>query len=63
MSTFQKRFDLYFFTGILQLFSVLQGRVPLVILYISWSLTFFAQQLNDSNRRISLVDLGIWQRQ
>ena len=62
-STLQKLRDLYFFTGALQLISVLQGRVPLVILYISWGLTFCAQQLNDSNCRVSLVGLGVWKRQ
>ena len=33
-STLQKLRDLYLFTGVLQLVSVLQGRVPLIILYI-----------------------------
>jgi len=61
-STLQKLRDLYLF-GILQLLSVLQGRVPLVILDISWGLTFCAQQLNDSNCRVSLVGLGVWKRQ
>jgi len=46
----------------MQLISVLQGRVPLVILYISWGLAFGAQQLNDSNCCVSLVDLGVWKR-
>ena len=46
----------------MQLLSVLQGRVALVILYISWGLTFGAQQLNDSNCCLSLVELGVWKR-